>query len=81
MQVHLFKIIEVFEFCRDGDDFGSGGFSVLNISGPVVTGNTIWYNDVINCIGNEVCLARCLSFISTSPVDQCSSEVGVRCSK
>ena len=50
----------VFEFLRDDDDLGSGGFSALNIAGPMVTGNTIWYNDVLNCVGNEVCLARCL---------------------
>ena len=70
-----------FLYRDDGDDFGSGGYSALNISGPMVTGNTIWYNDVLNCLGNEVCLVRCLSYIPAIAIDQCSSEVGVRCSK
>ena len=74
------KLFEVGVFHRD-DDAGSGGYSALNISGPIVTGNTIWYNNVINCVGNEVCLAKCLSSIPTSQMDQCSNEVGVRCSK
>ena len=68
-------------FYRENDDQGSGGYLALNLTGPVITGSTIWYNDILNCLGNEVCLGSCLSSIPTSPVDQCSNEVGVRCSK
>ena len=69
------------EFRSDGDELEFGGYSILNISRPMVTGNTIWYNDVLNCPGNEVCLAHCLPYTPTSAVDQCSNEVRVRCSK
>ena len=69
------------KFCSDGNELGSGRNSILNISRSMDRGNTIWYNDVLNCLGNKVCLASCLSYIPTSAVDQCSNEVGVRCSK
>ena len=43
--------------------------------------NTTWVDNGLNCAGSEVCLTSCLSSIPTSPLSQCSNEVGVRCSK
>ena len=65
-----------------GSGGGSGGYSTLNISTSIVTGKTIWINKDLNCVGNERCLKSCLpSKLPTSPLDQCGSDVGVRCGK
>ena len=55
--------------------------SNLNISTSSPTRNTTWFNNGLNCSGNEVCLTSCLSSIPASPSNQCNNEVGVRCSK
>ena len=52
----------------------------LNISTPNLL-STTWIDNNLNCFGNEVCLTSCLSSIPTIPLNQCSNEVGVRCSK
>ena len=57
------------------------GYATLNISSFGETTNTIWFNNNLRCTGNKVCLTSCLSSIPTSPLNQCSNEVGVRCSK
>ena len=46
-----------------------------------ITRSTTWFNNGLNCTGDELCLTSCLSSIPTTPLNQCSNEVGVRCSK
>ena len=61
--------------------FHSSIGSMLNMSTTGFARNTVWLNNGFGCTGNEVCLTSCLSSIPTSPLNQCSNEVGVRCSK
>ena len=54
---------------------------MVNIPSSGQTTDKIWFNNKFTCNGSEVCLTSCLSSIPTSPLTQCSNEVGVRCSK
>ena len=65
--------------CRD-KEINESGYDTLRISvGQAAT--KVWFNNTLKCTGNEVCLTSCWPSVPTSPVDQCSNEVGVRCSK
>jgi len=82
LYVNCYTYATVYSFHRDDNDLvESGGHSILNMSESILTGTTVWLNNDLNCVGNEVCITSCLSSIPTSSLNECSSEVGVRCSK